>query len=1211
METKPVCTHLYGPYTRAAQPSGRPPAITVRMLTKTIRIMKLIVIFTCALIHVQAAGLSQTVTFHGEDVPLEKVFAAVKKQTGYLFFYDPAMLQNARPVTISAEKLPLETFIGKIFEDQPLTWSIENKTIFITRRPAPAIPVTGTSPVKQDPVKGIVRDSLGVPIAAVTITVRGTNHTVKTDANGRFTIHAEPGQVLILSHINMQTREVPVRNAEDLLITMQNRISELSEVSVSINTGYKMIDKSQITGAASAINQQVYDQRVAVTGNFLESLEGKIPGLVYNSQSGDLSIRGVSTFNAVKKPLIVVDGFPTEIDINTINPNDVVSVSVLRDAAAASVYGVRASNGVIVVETKRGKAGKPVFSLRTTYATQPKPDFSYLKLSDAPEFARLQFNELRYVENIPRFIFDLLAWPVSDVQKTVFDLNENLITEKEAEERVAKIGAYDNLPEYERLFYRSRQAKQIDFDVSGGNDKSSYLLGINYMNELPVERESNNDRFLLNVANTYRVNKRMKFDFRGTYTHASTKNGTIPSYNGFLPYEHLVDENGNALPTLFSSNLQYIGTINETNNDLIKSYGLYDQRYFPYAELRANTNTGKRDAMRFQGRLNTQITKWLNFDLGGAYENENSLESQLRTEEDYDVRLLLNSHALKDPSTGKPLFSDLPQGSFLTRLTTRSWNYTIRGQFNFNYISPNGLHDISGFAGIEQRRQTGSGYKTTIFGYDGQSLVSKPVNLQTISSTSSPAFEEVGYQASPFFMMDYFGEVYSDRRFMSYYSEGTYVFDRRFIVTGSVRLDQSNLFGTSPQYRNKPFWSVGAGWRLNNEDFMQSLSWLNDLKLRASYGFNGNVPTSDNGPFLILMSGINSRLATAQIYNDVLSPENQSIRWETTTNYNLGLDYAVFNNRLSGTVDYYYKNAKDVFGEFSADPTSGFNSYSANTASILNKGLEIGLNAVNIQSRRFNWRTGITASFNSNKVTEVKKTDNTSSFGVVQLATIQQGHPIDVLFSYNYAGLNELGQPLVYTQKGEEVLMDFATQKDVTTNDLIYSGTTTPKYVLGLNNQFSIGKFDLSFLFMFYGGHVMRVEQPSPENVTAGRTLQGSDNYWKQPGDELNTQIPGLPVYRSPGDFTYAARAGYLYADRYVRKADFIRLRDLILTYHLNSPWLRKAGISNTQFRCQAQNLWRYTFSGNDIDPDAIDRRYGTRRLETQPLVSFSIYTNF
>ncbi|MBA4167664.1 MAG: TonB-dependent receptor plug domain-containing protein [Chitinophagaceae bacterium] len=566
----------------------------LRVLAKTFLIMKMIFILTAVMLRVQAAGTAQTATYHAENVPFEKVLSVVKSQTGYLFFYDPVMIRDVHAVTIQADRLPLETFIKKILQDQPLTFSIENKTIFLARKISFPLQQAQAGAIQSaTPITGVVRDPAGNVIAGATVVVKGTKHSVRTDENGRFTINAEPGQTLLVSHVNMELREVVVTGPSDLYIEMRTRVSELNEVDVTISNGYTLMPKSQITGAASAISQKVYDQRVAVTGNFLESLEGKIPGLVYNSQSGDLSIRGVSSFNAVKKPLIVVDGFPSEIDINTINQNDIVSVSVLRDAAAASVYGVRASNGVIVVETKRGKSGAPVCSLRTTYAYQPKPDFNYLKLSSASEFTRLQYNELMYVENIPRFIFDLLKWPIGQVQATVFDFQDSLITDKQAQDRLAQIGSYDNLKDYKNLFYRNRQAQQIDFDVSGGNDRSSYLLGINYVNEMPQERKSNNDRFLLNLANTYKLNSRMKLDFRGTYTHANSEMGGSVSYNNFYPYEHIVDDNGKALATSLPPDLQYIGAITNENNQYIQTKGLYDQLYYPFSELTANTTSGR------------------------------------------------------------------------------------------------------------------------------------------------------------------------------------------------------------------------------------------------------------------------------------------------------------------------------------------------------------------------------------------------------------------------------------------------------------------------------------------------------------------------------------------------------------------------------------------------------------------------------------------
>lgn len=253
----------------------------------------------------------------------------------------------------------------------------------------------------------------------------------------------------------------------------------------------------------------------------MENLEGKIPGLVYNSISGAISIRGVSTFDAVKRPLIVVDGFPTEIDLSTINPNDIVSVSVLRDAAAASIYGVQASNGVIVVETRRGKVGKPVFNFRSTFGFESKPDFGYLNYVGSEEMIQIQKgyvgsgNDARYYYQDHN--------PIDPVRLVLFDLEDKLITQAQADAKIAAIGSYNNLKDYTNLFYQNRLTKQVNFDVSGGNDKSTYLLGLNYVTEKPKERASQNDRIILNAANTYQLGNVFSLDFRASYTNNQRK----------------------------------------------------------------------------------------------------------------------------------------------------------------------------------------------------------------------------------------------------------------------------------------------------------------------------------------------------------------------------------------------------------------------------------------------------------------------------------------------------------------------------------------------------------------------------------------------------------------------------------------------------------------------------------------------------------------
>lgn len=1179
-----------------------------------LKVMKLtILLLTVVFLNVSANTYAQRITFTGKKVPLEKTFSVIKEQTGYLVAYNSSLLKNARKVTVMAQNMPLEDFLQAVFSDQPLKYIIKQNTILVT--PKTALPEVTPAPKEtatEEIVKGVIVNDKGDVLPGVTVRVKGGTRGAITNERGEFQIAVNAGDVLLVKMIGYSLQEVAVGNSTSIRISLQPDVMNLENITVS--TGYKKIPKYQLTGAASVISQKEYDQRVAVTGNFLESLEGKVPGLVYNAQSGELSIRGVSTFDAVKKPLIVLDGFPTEVDLNTINPIDIVSISVLRDAAAASIYGVRASNGVIVVETKRGQSGKARFGLRATTAWQSAPDFGYLKYAGAKEFVALEEGQFRR-GNRGESEFIFLVAPPTPAQAILFDEKASRITPETARRRLDSLGAYDNLRDYENLYHRPRQVHNINLDASGGNDRSTYLLGLNYIKEKQTSQGSNNEQLLLNIANTYQLSKRLKLDFRTTYSHASSEYGKMPATTDFYPYERLTDENGNPVAVTQGPNRDYLSSaITKDRNNRLIAQGLYDQLYYPYRELTANTTKLKTNTMKVQARMEGRITSWLTAEIGGNYEYQQGVQKNLLREESFNVRRLVNLKATKDPS-GKPLFIDVPQGNILRKTDMKGVNYTLRGQLNLDKRIQQ--HELSAMLGAEQRQTTADAYLSSYFGYDGQTLLSRPVNLQRAAQSSRPAFPDAARSGGAIYISDYFNETSSDRRFLSYYAQGTYIYQSKYILTGSYRIDQSNLFGVDPEYKYRPLWSAGAAWRMHMENFLKDKTWISELKLNVTTGFNGNVPLSNNGPFLILQSQLNNLFEVSQPAYFVLTPENQSLRWETTRTYNLRLDYGFFNNRLYGSLDYYYKRTGDVFGQFDADPTSGFNEYNANTATIRNSGIDLLISSVNVRSRKFEWRTSLTASLNHNKVLAVKASEFETSEYIVNSGINRKGYPMDALFSYNYGGLTSMGKPFVLNRKGEQNILNFYgdAKVDVAFEDLIYNGTATPKYVLGLNNQFTLGSFDLSFLFMYYGGHVMRVEQPNPDNLGSYSTplLQGSANYWKREGDELVTRIPGYTPGTALDPYYYPlyARVGYQYASEFVRRADYIRLRDLVITYNARFSFLKNMGFSQTQIRLQGQNLYRYTFSGNDIDPEAIDRISGVRRLEQQPLYSLSLFTNF
>jgi TonB-linked SusC/RagA family outer membrane protein len=1206
--------------------SSRPSA--PGYLTKTLRIMKLTaILLLAASLHVCAKGLSQTVTLSVKDAPLQKVFNEIKKQTGFQFFFRDEWLVDGKKVNLRVSNVPLEQALALCFKDQPFKYTIVEKTIVVSRKMAPVVKEGPPVDTSQLIIRGVVMDSTGAPVERANIRLKGTSQYTTSGTDGKFEMkNVAADGVLVFSNMGYMPVEIPLKGRKFIIVALRPQAEMLNEFTI-ISNGYQRLKKYQMTGAASILTEKQYDQRVAATGNFLESLEGKIPGLVYNGQSGELSIRGIATFTSVKQPLMIVDGFATEVNLLTINPNDIVSVNVLKDAAAAAIYGVRASNGVIVIETRRGKSGKAVFNFRATTAFQAKPDFSYLKYAPASEFAQLEA-DLITAANQGALLYGnstTLGYPLSAVQDIMVKKHLGAITADQAAGKIDSVGSYDNLNEYENLFYQNRLTNNINFDVSGGGERSTYMLGFNYVGDKLVARRSENQQYLVNLANTYQLNSRMKFDFKGTYMNSTNVSGNIPAYTTFYPYEHLADDAGNALPVSSgttgsgrSSGNNSVSTAVNTSN---MALGLYDKQYYPYRELYSNTNTIKTSSIRFQGRLNTKITDWLNLDIGGNYENQSMRLDNLSKEDAYNTRLLLNLSALKNSTTGKAAFTNIPQGDILKRTAQQIRNYTVRGQLNLNKSFGNGDHTISGIFGIEQRGTVADLFTNTFFGYDGQTLVTKPTNLVALNNLGSTnsSFPSVGitspYTTAASLFASYFTQTYRDTRFMSYYGDGSYNYKNKYFATGSLRLDQSNLFGSDPQYRNKPLWSAGLAWRMVEEPFMKNYHWLNDLKLRAATGFTGNIPSGNNGKYLLLTAGVTTIYPTAQTYYSVSNPENQSLRWETTKNYNLGFDYALLNNRVYGSIDYYVKKSFDIFGAYGSDPTTGFNSYNANTASIQNKGLEVIVTSSNIKKRHFQWNTTVTASINNNKITTVKSSAYTNSTAFLSNLTGAQyvvDKPINALFSYNYGGLTSLGQPYVLDSKGDQKILNIPSV-DVAQTDLVYSGTTTPKYVFGLNNQFSVGAFDLSFLFMYYGGHVMRMEAPIANSLMNNNPLAGSSDYWKKAGDESTTLIPALPKGSTTAAGYYSAYApyGYYNAAQFVRKADYIRLRDVVVTWNIKAGVLKKAGLQQPLLRLQAQNAYRYTFSGNDIDPEAINRGTGRRTLPQQPMYSLSFYSKF
>lgn len=1190
--------------------------------------MKLtVVLLTLVFLQVSGKGTAQNVTYSGKNVPLEQVFSAIKKQTGFAFFYRNDDLSKAKPITIELKNTPLEKALQNIFNSQPLGYTIKGNTIVVSLKAPQALVAEAPPPVD---VRGRVTDGNGAPVMA-TVAIKGSNRATATDENGMFELKGvDADATLVVTGIGIESHEVKLAGRTSLAIQVKTQITESQEVVVS--TGYQTLNRGQLTGSYATIGRETYLQSVPTTGNVVENMEGRISGLVLNmnqsrssfyepDNTSPFAIRGISTLQAIKKPLIVLNGFPTEIDIESINPYDIESITVLKDAASAAIYGVRASNGVIVINTRKGAQGKPSFHFNTALTYKPKPNYNKLKLLKGRGY--IDFEKAAGVNDIEnnfqsKEMIDGMNGTYTPVFGITDDLYNGLITEAEADKLYNNLAAYDNTNDYKKLFLQNQLLQTYDLSVSGGATGATYFLGFSRVDNSQSAKSSNYNKTSLNYRGAFDFGKRLSLDVQTLYSNINTKQVAIPDYKQLRPYQRFQDKNGNALPAYFSPFNeaffgfgQSYGTLSAAQNEANRALGLYDENYYPFQEPFESSTKTRSDMYRLQANLKTRILTGLNLEVGGAFERQNDRLTDLASENAYQTRIMLNYFAKRDPATGQPIFQ-IPQGGVKKTRDNLINSYTLRAQLTYNKLLAQ-KHNLSLLGGSEVRRLTNEGSLNTIFGYNSDLLTIKPADLSLLGNFNYfPDYFDVIVPATSFafdqtFFNSYFDNTYRDDRFLSYYANGAYTFDQRYTVTASMRIDQSNLFGTDPKFRYTPLWSTGVSWNILNEGFMRNNKVLDELKLRVAAGYNGNI-IKGSGPFNILRSEVNTLLPNPLVGYAISKPRNNALRWEKTFNFNTGIDFGVFDGRLYGSVDYYIKRGKDIFSPIETDPTLGFNNLLTNNASIENRGVDISLNSLNVRTAKFAWLSQLTGSFNKSKVLDIKNRyagfyNFTRAGGAENIV----GHPMNSVLALDYAGLNENGQPMVRDEKGNLVVLSFTGQTDVDFSALKFAGVNDPRYVVGFNNQLSLGSFSLSALLMYYGGHVALVQPPS---IFDDRPLEGVQNFWKAPGDEKTTNIPGFgSTPGTPGHIDN--RYGYQYGLQFVRKIDYIALRNVTLTYNMKAALSQKLGMNNTKLILQVQNGAKHVFSGNDLDPETFDFVSGQRGLPTVPAFTFSLSTNF
>lgn len=1148
---------------------------------------------------------------------VKEVFRLIESQTDYEFIYRPDLLEGISPVKIARGEMRTGDLLDMALAPGHFSYEFYNNTIIVRENEEGSGATTAAQTVE---VRGTVTDDQGNPLPGVTVLVKGSKSSVVTDFDGNYHLEAPAGGILSFSFIGFAPREIVVEAGSSVIdVQLEEQAARLDEVVV---TGYQELSVNKSTGATETITGEELEQKGQA--NLMQALQGMFPGLNFaadpqNEGQTKYMMRGISTLAGDSSPLILVDGFPLEADISSINPYEVETITLLKDAAAASIYGSRAANGVLVITKKKGKKGIVRVNYRNELTITGRPNLAYrlnrIGSADLVDIERnyAEDNNARtyqqYLEDGGRRSQSMVA-PRNQVYNTVAMVNEGRMSQAEAEEVFNRLKGIDNTGQWKKHFYRNGFQNQSNLSLGGGSERHTFRSTLNYTANKGNKVGQKDDNLIFDIVNNIDLGKAIDLDVAGNVVINSSESTPFDEFyiKNISPYENLVDEEGNALPVLLpyrnypaDNNGLWDGKEPEEIRRLI-DLGLYDETFYPLKELGMQTISAESLTMRLQLRLNAKLNNDLNGSFNFQYETGSSMERDLRKKDSWIMKSLINNMSPYEYN-GDPGTLPIPPGGRLIETRRNRRLYTLRGQLDFNRSF--GEHNIAAIAGSEIRHVFSKGTITDRFGYDESSGLFQPIDKKKLSQFPTIDTNHPGGGSYRLDFSDNFEETLN--RYFSLYSNYTYSFKNRYILSGSVRLDQSNLFGTDPRYRYKPFWSAGGKWRLSEEGFFNS-SVVNNIALRGSYGTNGNI-SNTYGPFNMAEFTIPYTLNSPAL--KISTPAINDLRWEKTATINAGLDLGFFNNRISLSLDYYVKRTRDLLAVGMADPTQGFPTLEYNEANIDNKGIEIGVNTVNVQAEKFNWSTRITFNHNKNMVTRIYREDLLVSqpYRAAGIGNFV-GMPANSLNIYTYAGLNEEGYPVITLGNGDELVLAPGLNPEVINQiearDLHNGGTTVPVYSGSVINNLTYGPFGLSFMFVGSGGHVLLKDS---YNGTSG--IYRNPAYvhadaakgWKQPGDEAHTGIPDVQEY-------YYYQQGILqYSTKNVIPGDFIRLRELIFTYTIPQQALKKTFIKGARFNLRGNNLFLVTRNREGIDPES--HGLGVRYFPLQPSYSLGFTLNF
>ena len=1069
--------------------------------------MKTLLLLGVLLFGFTVSAQSQKVSLDFKNERVEKVLASIKSQTGMSWVFSDQLVDVNRKVTMQLKDVTLKEALTRLLSGINLTFEIRNNKIYFIEKKAVSQPGS-----RKKRVTGVVKDVMGEPLIGANVVEKGrSTNGVITDFNGKFTLEVDESASLVVSYIGYLAQDIPTKGKGDFHIILKEDTNTLDEVVV---TGYGDFKKATYTGSASVLTTEKLEALPVVSVG--QMIESNIPGISVvagtSSQPGaktTLRVRGVASMNASTEPLYVLDGVPipsydlsnfTSMSeaggmgfIETLNPADIESITVLKDAASASLYGAKGANGVVLITTKKGKEGKLRVNMAAKYGIT---DFAYT------------YRPLMGGEERRKLIHEGLV---------NFQLDKG-VSEQEAQQYAdANIDQYaKRLPQgysdWESALFKTGYQQDYNLSASAGNQNSSFIGSLGYTKQTGVSLNSEMERFTGRVDAS---NKYKKVEFGMNASFSWTKNVHLPEgkFYGSAIYASKV----NLTPStpIYNEDGTYASGYRENNG------------YNPILEAEVNDYYAR--TVRAMGTAKIAYNVWDNLKVSSVFTVDYSLTKDF----------FFQSPDGRDGATY--------QGRGRMQMTDRI-RYT--SQNNLTYSKTFGKHSVSAVTAFE------------VMKYDYEDLYAAKKTYGQDINTS------LGNAADP---IDADQKLQEDA-LMSYVASVNYSYDDKYYASFSFRRDGSSRL--SPDTRWGNFWSLSASWRLSQERFMQPLkSVLSDLKLRASYGVNGNLPSS--------YYGYQSTYTTGAFYSGKPSPwestlGNEELTWEKNYALNLGLDIGLF-SRVNVSLDWYTRTTKDLLMSKQLNSISGFSSLLTNVGQMRNTGVELEVRSNNIKTKDFSWTTAFNLSHNKNKILKLADLPWFVDGRYVR----KEGYPFNTIYLREYAGVDpETGSALYYDNQQDE-------NGNYTKNKVTDPGQAspiplkdiTPTISGGFMNTFNYKFIDLSFNLSYsFGGYsydnASYILQDDGYSVISNKSTE-QRRRWQKPGDI--TDVPR---------FVYGNKKGGNYnSSRAIHSTDHIRLKSLILGLNAPKAWLQKLGIGNARIYFSGTNLLTWA-AYDQYDPE-------------------------